>query len=47
LIAEKFDNEIDLVIDGGMGHLYASTVVDLSKGEVEIIRVGRGDISLL
>jgi tRNA threonylcarbamoyl adenosine modification protein (Sua5/YciO/YrdC/YwlC family) len=47
LIAEKFDREVDLVIDGGMGNLYASTVVDLSNGEVEIIREGRGDISLL
>ena len=47
LIAEKFDREVDLVIDGGIGDLYASTVVDLSNGEVEIIREGRGDISLL
>lgn len=47
LIAEKFDRDVDLVIDGGIGNLYASTVVDLSNGEVEIIREGRGDISLL
>jgi tRNA A37 threonylcarbamoyladenosine synthetase subunit TsaC/SUA5/YrdC len=47
LIAEKFKNEVDLVIDGGMGNLYASTVVNLSEGEVEIVREGRGDISLL
>lgn len=47
LIAEKFGNEVDLVIDGGIGSLFASTVVDLSEGEVEIIREGSGDLSLL
>ncbi len=47
LIAEKFDNQVDLVIDGGLGDLYASTVVDLSEGEAEVIREGKGDLSLL
>ncbi len=47
LIAEKFENEVDLVIDGGMGNLYASTVVDFSQGKVEVIREGQGDINLL
>lgn len=47
LIAEKFDNQVDLVIDGGMGALYASTVVDLTEGEPEVLREGRGDINLL
>ncbi len=44
LIAEKYGPQVDLVIDGGIGDLFASTVVDLSEGYPEIIREGKGDI---
>ena len=44
LIYEKWDNLVDIVIDGGYGDNTASTVVDLSDGEPEIIREGKGDI---
>lgn len=43
LIHEKYDKLVDLVIDGGFGDNQASTVIDLSSGEVEIIREGKGD----
>ena len=44
LIFEKYQNQVDIVIDGGIGHLFASTVVDLSSGEPEIIREGIGPV---
>lgn len=47
LIKEKYDHLVDLIIDGGYGDNDASTVVDLSQGEVEIIREGKGDIDIL
>lgn len=47
LIAEKYDHLVDLVIDGGIGDLFASSVVDLSEGYPEIIREGKGDLALL
>jgi len=47
LIADKYDGQVDLVIDGGLGALYASTVVDLSDGEAEIIREGKGSLDLI
>ena len=47
LILEKYDKQVDLIIDGGYGDNDASTVVDLSNGEVDIIREGKGDIDLL
>jgi len=47
LIAEKYEHQVDLVIDGGMGDHFASTVVDLTSGTAEIIREGKGDINLL
>lgn len=47
LIFEKWQNQVDLVIDGGYGGNLASTVVDLSQGDIEIIREGKGDIAIL
>ncbi|WP_421753350.1 L-threonylcarbamoyladenylate synthase [Croceimicrobium sp.] len=47
LIAEKFDKQVDLVVDGGMGDLFASTVVDLTEGYPEVIREGKGSLDLL
>ena len=43
LIFEKWQNIVDLVIDGGYGDNQPSTIVDLSGTEPEIIRVGKGD----
>jgi tRNA threonylcarbamoyl adenosine modification protein (Sua5/YciO/YrdC/YwlC family) len=47
LIYEKWKNQIDLIIDGGYGDNQASTVIDLSKDEIEIIREGKGLIEIL
>ncbi|MDR0229766.1 MAG: threonylcarbamoyl-AMP synthase [Flavobacteriaceae bacterium] len=46
LIFEKWQNVVDVVVDGGYGDNEASTVVDLSGNEPEIIRVGKGDIDI-
>lgn len=44
LIHEKYENLVDLVIDGGYGDNEASTVVDCTNGDFEVIREGKGDI---
>ncbi|MCC2590024.1 L-threonylcarbamoyladenylate synthase [Chryseobacterium sp. MFBS3-17] len=44
LIAEKYENLVDLVIDSGYGDNIASTIVDLTGGEPEIIREGKGEL---
>ncbi|MGS2764480.1 L-threonylcarbamoyladenylate synthase [Sinomicrobium sp. M5D2P9] len=44
LIHEKWDNLVDVVIDGGYGDNMASTVVDLTNGEPEVIRQGKGNL---
>ncbi len=46
-IAERFRNEIDLILDAGVMMNTPSTVVDFSKDEPEIIREGAGDIEAL
>ncbi len=42
LIDEKFGNDVELVIDGGVGSVEISTVVDCTGEEVEILRQGKG-----
>ena len=46
LINEKFGNEADYVIDGGIGDVEPSTVIYCCDGEPEIIRQGKGYIDL-
>jgi tRNA threonylcarbamoyl adenosine modification protein (Sua5/YciO/YrdC/YwlC family) len=41
-IYQRYENQVDLIIDGGLGNLYASTVVDCTTMEYEIIRQGIG-----
>lgn len=47
LIYEKWQDIVDVVIDGGYGDNTPSTVIDLSEGEIEIIREGKGSIDNL
>jgi len=44
LIFEKYKNLVDLVIDGGAGNITASTVIDCTEGNFEVIRQGIGNI---
>jgi tRNA threonylcarbamoyl adenosine modification protein (Sua5/YciO/YrdC/YwlC family) len=47
LIHERFENLVDIVIDGGYGGTEASTVLNCSTGEIEIVREGKGAIDFL
>ncbi len=42
IMHENFRNEVDIVIDGGIGGIEASTVIDCTKDEYELIRQGAG-----
>ena len=44
LIFEKWQDKVDIVIDGGYGDNVASTVIDLSEGVPTLIREGKGSI---
>ena len=46
LIYEKYRDVVDLVIDGGYGELVPSTVVDLTSGNYEVIREGKGNLEM-
>tara|TARA_B100000809_G_scaffold266708_1_gene330901 strand:+ start:500 stop:1117 length:618 start_codon:yes stop_codon:yes gene_type:complete len=47
LIHEKYENILDLVIDGGYGKNEASTIIDCTGDEPEIIREGIGPIDII
>jgi tRNA threonylcarbamoyl adenosine modification protein (Sua5/YciO/YrdC/YwlC family) len=44
LIHEKYEDLVDIVIDGGYGDNVPSTVVDCTSGDFEIIREGKGEL---
>ena len=46
LIYEKCQDLVDLVIDGGYGGNVASTIIDLTSGEPELIREGKGSLEI-
>ena len=46
MIIGNWENKVDAVIDGGFGLNVPSTVVDLSEGDIEIIRQGIGELDL-
>ncbi len=45
LIKENFDRVVDLIIDGGIIMPEPSSVISLVDDNIEIIRIGKGDIS--
>lgn len=46
LIHERYQNIVDIVIDGGYGDNIPSTVVDCTTDEFEIVREGKGELKV-
>ena len=44
LIDEQFGANVDLIVDGGYGHIVPSTVVDCTSDEPIIVREGMGQL---
>ena len=47
LIYEKWQEKVDLVIDGGYGDNTPSTIIDLTGDNPEVIRVGKGSLDVI
>jgi tRNA threonylcarbamoyl adenosine modification protein (Sua5/YciO/YrdC/YwlC family) len=45
-IYDALGNQVDLVIDGGAGSLEPSTIVEMIDGNPQVVRVGKGDVSI-
>jgi tRNA threonylcarbamoyl adenosine modification protein (Sua5/YciO/YrdC/YwlC family) len=44
-IHDMLEHQVDIVLDGGNCGLVPTSVIDLSSGRAEVIRVGRGDVA--
>jgi tRNA threonylcarbamoyl adenosine modification protein (Sua5/YciO/YrdC/YwlC family) len=44
-IRERLDKLVDVIIDGGACGVEPTSVLDLSQGEVSILRKGKGDVT--
>jgi tRNA threonylcarbamoyl adenosine modification protein (Sua5/YciO/YrdC/YwlC family) len=47
LIHEKYEKLIDVVIDGGYGNNEASTIIDCTSNDPEVLREGIGNLDIL
>ena len=47
LIFEKWQNLVDMVVDGGYGDNMGSTIIDLSGDEPIVVREGKGSLDIL
>jgi len=45
-IYEQFENQIELMIDGGVGDNQPSTIIDCVDGEPLLVREGKGEVDL-
>jgi len=45
-IFENYEDLVDVIVDGGLGKLYGSTVVNCTGGRIEIVRQGLGILEL-
>jgi len=43
-IADRLGTRVEVLLDGGAGGIEPTTVLDLSRGEVEILRRGKGPV---
>jgi len=43
IIHDRFENLVDLVIDGGIGGIVPSTIIDFTKEPAEVVREGAGE----
>lgn len=47
IIHQQYEKAVDMVIDGGFGNIYPSTVIDCSNDDIEIVREGLGSLEVL
>lgn len=46
LIWEEWQHQVDIVIDGGMGGIEPTTVIDLTTGDPVLVREGKGSLKV-
>ncbi len=47
LVYEKFGKTVDMVVDGGIGGLEPSTILDCTDDEIKVVRQGKGPVDFI
>lgn len=47
IIYQQYQKQVDMIIDGGFGAIYPSTIIDCSGEEMVVIREGLGSLDIL
>ncbi|MDO8999033.1 MAG: L-threonylcarbamoyladenylate synthase [Bacteroidota bacterium] len=47
VIHNEYEKKVDIVVDGGFGNIYPSTVIDCSGNEIIVLREGLGSLDVL
>ncbi|MDP1802749.1 MAG: L-threonylcarbamoyladenylate synthase [Bacteroidota bacterium] len=47
VIHNEYEDKVDIVVDGGFGNIYPSTVIDCSGEEIVVLREGLGSLDVL
>ncbi len=47
VIHDNYQDQVDMVIDGGFGNIYPSTIIDCSEGDFNVTREGLGSLDVL
>jgi tRNA threonylcarbamoyl adenosine modification protein (Sua5/YciO/YrdC/YwlC family) len=47
VIHDNYGDIVDMVVDGGFGNIYPSTIIDCSDGEFNVTREGLGSLEVL
>lgn len=47
IIHAQYEGQVDLVVDGGFGNIYPSTVIDCSGDQLTIVREGLGALDVI
>ena len=44
IIEETYEYQVDYLLDGGLGDAVGSTVLDCTSGDIDIVRLGKGEV---
>lgn len=47
IIHRQYQDSVDMVVDGGFGNIYPSTILDCSEEEIRVVREGLGSLDVI
>ncbi len=44
IIESTYEHQVDYLLDGGLGEAQGTTVLDCTSGDIEVVRLGKGEV---